>query len=125
MKYKDGLSVAEHLNNFQNIINQLATMNMTIEDELQTLLLLGSLPDSWETFVVSVSNFAPNGVLTLDNVKNNMLNEETRRKTSGTDNSQVFVIENRIRSESRGPRGYGRSPSRSKSKFKCACHQAI
>ena len=72
---KDGLSVAEHLNNFQNIINQLATMKMTIEDELQALLLLGSLPDSWETFVVSISNSASNGVLTLDNVKNSMLNE--------------------------------------------------
>ena len=69
MKYKDGLSVAEHLKIFLNIINQLATMNMTIEDELQSLLLLGSLPNSWETFVVSVSNSAPNRVLTLDNVK--------------------------------------------------------
>ncbi|KAM2660593.1 hypothetical protein EV2_022992 [Malus domestica] len=98
----DGLSVAEHLNNFQNIINQLATMNMTIEDELQALLILGSLPDSWETFMVSVSNSAPNGVFTLDNVKNSMLNEETRRKTSGIDGSQVFVTENSGRSKSRG-----------------------
>ncbi|KAM2683111.1 hypothetical protein EV1_044763 [Malus domestica] len=122
VKYKDGLSVAEHLNNFQNIINQLATMKMTIEDELQALLLLGSLPDSWETFVVSISNSASNGVLTLDNVKNSMLNEETRRKTSGTDSSQVFVTENRGRSKSRGPRGHGRSPSRSKSRFRGACH---
>ncbi|KAM1261526.1 hypothetical protein ACFX2G_027395 [Malus domestica] len=89
VKYKDGLSVAEHLNNFQNIINQLATMKMTIEDELQALLLLGSLPDSWETFV-----------------------------TSGTDSSQVFVTENRRRSKSRGPRGHGRSSSRSKSRFR-------
>ncbi|KAM1704732.1 hypothetical protein ACFX11_027190 [Malus domestica] len=93
VKYKDGLSVAEHLNNFQNIINQLATMKMTIEDELQALLLLGSLPDSWETFV-----------------------------TSGTDSSQVFVTENRGRSKSRGPRGHGRSSSRSKSRFRGACH---
>ncbi|KAM1810129.1 hypothetical protein ACFX12_026929 [Malus domestica] len=89
VKYKDGLSVAEHLNNFQNIINQLATMKMTIEDELQALLLLGSLPDSWETFV-----------------------------TSGIDSSQVFVTENRGRSKSRGPRGHGRSSSRSKSRFR-------
>ncbi|KAM2780700.1 hypothetical protein COP1_015809 [Malus domestica] len=122
VKYKDGLSVAEHLNNFQNIINQLATMKMTIEDELQALLLLGSLPDSWETFVVSVSNSAPTGVLTLDNVKNSLLNEEIRRKTSSTDSSQVFVTENRGRSKSRGPRGHGRSPSRSKSRFRGTCH---
>ena len=97
-------------------------MNMTIENELQALLLLGSLPDSWETFVVSVSNFAPNGVLSLVNVKNNMLNEEIRRKTSGTDSSQVFITEKHGRSKSRGPKGHGRSPSQSKSTFRGACH---
>ncbi|KAM1896330.1 hypothetical protein ACFX13_044970 [Malus domestica] len=107
--------------NRKNIINQLATMKMTI-DELQALLLLGSLLDSWETFVVSISNSASNGVLTLDNVKNSMLNEETRRKTSGIDSSQVFVTENCGRSKSRGPKGHGNSPSRSKSRFKGTCH---
>ncbi|XP_047313648.1 lignin-forming anionic peroxidase-like [Impatiens glandulifera] len=40
-------------------------MEMTLEDELQALLLLGSLPDSWETLVVTVSNATPNGVLTM------------------------------------------------------------
>ncbi|KAM1052978.1 hypothetical protein ACFX2C_000527 [Malus domestica] len=83
VKYKDGLSVAEHLNNFQNIINQLATMKMTIEDELQTLLFLGSLPEVGKPLC-----------------------------------SQVFVTENRGRSKSRGPRGHGKSPSRSKSRFR-------
>ncbi|KAM1574388.1 hypothetical protein ACFX1Z_043726 [Malus domestica] len=107
--------------NRKNIINQLATMKMTIE-ELQALLLLGSLLDSWETFVVSISNSASNGVLTLDNVKNSMLNEETRRKTSGIDSSQVFVTENCGRSKSRGPKGHGKNPSRSKSRFKGTCH---
>ncbi|KAM1331723.1 hypothetical protein EV1_043805 [Malus domestica] len=107
--------------NRKNIINQLATMKMTI-DELQALLLLGSLLDSWETFVVSISNSASNGVLTFDNVKNSMLNEETRRKTSGIDSSQVFVTENCGRSKSRGPKGHGNSPSRSKSRFKGTCH---
>ncbi|KAM1977693.1 hypothetical protein ACFX16_014465 [Malus domestica] len=79
---------------------------MRIEDELQALLLLGFLPDSWETFVVSANNSTLNGVLTLDNVKNSMLNEEIRRKTSGTYSNQVFVTENRERSKSRGSRGH-------------------
>ncbi|KAB2630464.1 hypothetical protein D8674_007983 [Pyrus ussuriensis x Pyrus communis] len=51
-----------------------------------------------------------------------MFNEETRRKTSGTDSSQVFVTEKSGRSKSRGPRGHGWSPSRSKSRFRGACH---
>ena len=122
MKYKDGLSVTEHLNNFQNLINQLATMKMTIDSEWQAFLLLGSLPDSWETFVVTVSNSAPTGVLTIDSVKDSMFNEETRRKVSGTESSQVHVTENRGRSKSRGPKGHGMNTNRSRSRFRGKCH---
>ncbi|KAL6208144.1 hypothetical protein ACLB2K_019095 [Fragaria x ananassa] len=109
MKYSDGVRVTEHLNNFQSTINQLTTMGMAIDDELQALLLLGSLPDNWETFVITVSNSAPDGKMTMENVKSNLLNEETRRKASSSDNSQVFVAENRGRSKSRGPKGHGKS----------------
>ena len=52
----------------QNKANQLTTMKIILDDELQELLLLHYLPDSWETLVVSVNNSAPNGKLTLDMV---------------------------------------------------------
>ncbi|KAK9906214.1 hypothetical protein M0R45_002714 [Rubus argutus] len=124
LKYRDGISVTEHMNNFQGVINQLTTMEMKIDDEMQALLLLGSLPDSWETFVVTVSNSAPDGKLSMSNVKDNLQNEETRRKSSGASSSgsQVFVVENRGRSKSRGPKGHGRSVSRSKTRFTGKCH---
>ncbi|KAL6191103.1 hypothetical protein ACLB2K_037495 [Fragaria x ananassa] len=122
MKYREGVRVTEHLNNFQSTINQLTIMGMTIDDELQALLLLESLSDNWETFVITVSNSAPDGKLTMDNVKSNMLNEETRRKFSSSDNSQVFVAENRGRRESKGPRGHGRSASRYRTRFNGKCH---
>ena len=97
MKYVEDVSVTEHLNNFQNVINQVATMGLNIEEELLALLLLGSLPDSWETFVVTVSNSASNGVLSMDAVKDSMFNEETRRKASGASAGagQLFVTEKR------------------------------
>jgi gag-polypeptide of LTR copia-type len=46
LKFREGTSVAEHLNEFQSLINQLSAMKMTLEDELHALLLLKSLPDS-------------------------------------------------------------------------------
>ena len=58
-------------------------MKMILDDEFQALLLLSSLPDSWETLVVSVSNSARSGTLTLDMVKDNKFNEEFRRKDIG------------------------------------------
>ena len=55
-------------------------MKLELDDEVQTLLLLSSLPDSWETLVVSLSNLALNGVITVNMVKDYMFNEETKRK---------------------------------------------
>ena len=58
-------------------------MKINLDDEVQALLLLSSLPDSWNTLVVSLSNSSPDGKLTLEMVKNNLLNEEARRKEKG------------------------------------------
>ncbi|GJW67627.1 putative RNA-directed DNA polymerase [Tanacetum coccineum] len=49
----------------QGIINQLAGMGIKFEDEIQGLWLLGTLPDTWETFRTSLSNSAPDGVITM------------------------------------------------------------
>jgi gag-polypeptide of LTR copia-type len=101
LKFREGTSVAEHLNEFQSLINQLSAMKMTLEDELHALLLLGSLPDSWETLVVTISNAAPNGVVTLSTVTSSLFNEETRRKSTVTNGAQALVTENRGRAECR------------------------
>ena len=83
MKYKEGNSMPEHLSSFQEIVNQLTTNEITLSDELQALLLLSSLPDSWEVLVVTLTNSALNSKLTLSMVKESMLNEEARRRERG------------------------------------------
>ena len=42
LKYKENGLIVEHLNGVQSIINQLSSMKMTLDDELQALLLLSS-----------------------------------------------------------------------------------
>ncbi|KAA8526119.1 hypothetical protein F0562_007781 [Nyssa sinensis] len=90
MKFKERGSIADHLNEFQSVVNQLATMKMVIEDELQALLLLSSLLDSWETLVVTMRNSAPDGKLSMGQVSSSLFNEETRRKLAGT--GQCFKL---------------------------------
>jgi hypothetical protein len=108
LEYRDGSSVIEHLNIFQCHINQLSAMKINIEDEVQALLLLSSMPDSWNTFVVSVSNLAPDGKLMLEMVKNSMLNEEARKKEKGdASSSDAYVAESHYKKEYRG-RGQAR-----------------
>ena len=46
-------------------------------DKLKAIFLLMTLPNSWETLVVSLSN---NPNLTVDGVKGSILNKEIRRK---------------------------------------------
>ena len=81
LKYRDGTPLSDHLNAYQGILNQLAGMNIKFEDEVQGLWLLGTLPDSWETFRTSLSNSALDGIVTFDLTKIGVLNEEMRRKS--------------------------------------------
>ena len=122
LRYQDGTPLSDHLNTFQGIINQLAGMGIKFDDEIQGLWLLGSLPDSWETLRTSLSNSAPDGVITMDMTKSCLLNEEMRRKSQGSSSqSEVLVTEKRGRSKSRGPknRDKGRSKSNRFSNVEC------
>ena len=53
LKFKEGKSIVEQLSEFHNLVNQMVTMKLVIDDELQALLLLSSLPNSWETLVLT------------------------------------------------------------------------
>lgn len=48
MKLRSGISVAERTSEFQSPVNQLSSVEMLIGDEMQSLLLLSSLLESWE-----------------------------------------------------------------------------
>ena len=69
LKYKDGNNMVEHISSFKGIVNKLVAMKLNIDDEMQASLLLSSLPDSWETLVVTVSNSTPNRILIMESVK--------------------------------------------------------
>ncbi|XP_048323873.2 retrovirus-related Pol polyprotein from transposon TNT 1-94 [Ziziphus jujuba] len=122
---QSGTSVAEHTSEFQSLVNQLSAVDYQLGDEDQALLLLSSLPDSWETLVVSLSNSAPNGKLTMAMVKDALFNEEARRKDIGMDQSHALVTERGRQQRGGRDRGRGRSKSRGrstdgrKSSYKC------
>lgn len=46
LKYKEGRSLIEHISEFQGLVDQLTTIKIILDDELQALLLLSSLPDN-------------------------------------------------------------------------------
>ena len=76
LKLQRGTTMAEHTSEFQNLVNQLASVDLQFENEMQTLLLLSSLLESWETFVASLNNLASNRRLTMSIVEDALFNEE-------------------------------------------------
>ena len=99
LKYKDENNMVEHISSFKGIVNKLVAMKMNIDNEMQASLLLSSLLNSWETLVVTVSNSTPNGILTMESVKDSLLNEEARRKEKGESSSRELVLEKQERQE--------------------------
>ena len=87
LKLQIGNTVVEHKSEFQNLVNQLASINLQFENETQVLRLFRPLPESWKTLVVSLNNSALNGKLTISMVKNALFNEEVRRREMDTTNS--------------------------------------
>ncbi|KAF7138424.1 hypothetical protein RHSIM_Rhsim07G0110100 [Rhododendron simsii] len=99
-----------------SIVNQLASMKIVFDDELQALMLLSSLPKTWETLVVTVSNLAPDGVVSMSQVTSSLLNEETRRKSTGSSHSEALVGNPRGRSRGRSSTPHNRDQSRGSSR---------
>jgi len=92
LKYKDGEDASIYINNFQWFLNQLLLINLELVNEIQTLIILILLSDIWETLVVLRNNSTSNGKLTMKTIKDNILNEDKRRKGASTFKYHVFVI---------------------------------
>ena len=121
LRYQEGSYMVEHMNSFQGLINQTTSLEVPLIDEVLALLLLGSLPNSWETLVVTLGNVGPEGKhLSLARVKSSLLNEESLRKDreTGTD-SKALVAKfdtKQGRGRNRSPKNRDTSGMRSKSR---------
>jgi hypothetical protein len=115
LKMVEGESVEDHSNDFNTITSQLISLNIKSDEEVRDLLILCSLPESWNSLVMAVSNFVfGSNTLKLDDVIGVILSKEIHRKSLGS----VLNTERRDRSKERGKRCGGRGKSRRKSRDK-------
>jgi hypothetical protein len=56
MKMSKGGFVADHLNEFNMVTNQLSYVKVDFDDEVRALLILCSLLESWNGLVMVVNN---------------------------------------------------------------------
>ena len=104
LKMVEGSPMAQHLNEFNTITNQLSSVEIDFDDEIRALIILASLPNSWEAMRMAVSNFVGKSKLKYDDIRDLILSEEVRRRDAGISNAQdqALVMENKGRNRSRG-----------------------
>jgi hypothetical protein len=79
MKMSEGGSVADHLNEFNMVTNQLSSVKVDFDDEARALLILCSLPESLNNLVMAVSNsVSGSNTLKFDDVVGVILSDEMR-----------------------------------------------
>ncbi|KAF3637944.1 putative cytochrome 82A3-like [Capsicum annuum] len=67
--YRENRSVADHINEFNMIVSQLCFMDINFEDEIKALILMSSLPESWDTVVAAISSSRGSEKLKFDEIR--------------------------------------------------------
>ena len=98
LKMAEGMHVTQHLNEFNTITNQLSSMKIDFVDEIRVLILLASLPNSWEAMRMAVSNSAGKAKLNFNDTRDLILAEKMRRIDSG----EVFGSGSTLNVENQG-----------------------
>ena len=80
--YKEGILMAEHLDDFNKIITDFLNLDVKIDDENKALLLLNSLPESYEFLVTILLHGITN--IDFEDVSNALVNNEMRKKENET-----------------------------------------
>ena len=114
----EGGSIVDHLNEFNIITSHLSSMGINFDEEIRALLILCSLPKSWNGLVMAVSNYVPgSSTLKYDDVISVILSEETHRKSSsGSTSGSALNAQSRGRMTERGSNSINHGKSRGKSK---------
>ncbi|GJT15050.1 retrovirus-related pol polyprotein from transposon TNT 1-94 [Tanacetum coccineum] len=82
---------------FKALSNMLMLVDIKFDDEVQALLLLSSLPESWLGTVTAVSGSTESTKLKFDNIRDLILGEDIRRKTFGEYSNSLSSVEDKGR----------------------------
>ncbi|MCO5547338.1 hypothetical protein L7F22_000787 [Adiantum nelumboides] len=140
---KEGSIVSGQLNEFNSLFNQLTSQGFSeFDDELKSIFLLCSLPNSWDIFCTAISTSAPNGKLVFNDVTNALLTAEIRtaeirrKSLEGASHGDAYIAsssqrqrgrdryKNKRKSRERNPRSQSKNtnPSRERSARNVECY---
>ena len=115
LQMSKGGSVVDSINEFNMIVSQLSSVEINFEDEIKALILMSSLPESWDIVVAAISNSRGSDKLKFDEIRDVVLSESIRKREIRNSSGSALSVDQRGRSKAKGP-NKGRSKSKNREK---------
>nr|GEU83997.1 retrovirus-related Pol polyprotein from transposon TNT 1-94 [Tanacetum cinerariifolium] len=115
-----GKKLSEHIDEFNKLIDDLANIDVDIDDEDQSLMLLMSLPPSFDNFVETLLYGRES--LTLEDVLSSLYSRELKKKAYAKDDGEGLYIRGRSDHQGNLGRGSSRSKSKGNGTYKLKCY---
>lgn len=123
-KMEEGSSIRQYINKFDRCISDLKDIDVEVGDEDQALLLLLSLPKSYENLVQTL--MLVGDTLTMDETRTSLLADDLRKIATGgmatsgnNEQAQGLFVRGRSNDRGKGRRGKSKSNSRPPAERKC------
>ena len=105
-----------------SILAKLMSVGIKFDDEVQALLLLLSLPDSWSGMVTTVTNSVGSDGFTFEKICDLILGEDVRRRSFGELASEsLYVIRGKKNIKDSGSKNKKRSQSKTRDCSSVTC----
>lgn len=122
LNMQPGTSIEDHMDEFNRLILDLENIEVKIDDDDQALLLIRSLPSSYEHLADTL--VYGRETLTLEEVQAALISKELTKKSESKDEGASKGLNVRGRQDKHDYKDKKRSRSKSKSKLKCfLCHK--
>ncbi|KAK2974751.1 hypothetical protein RJ640_010011 [Escallonia rubra] len=108
LRMDEGSDLGDHISEFNRLVSQLSSIDVKLEEEDQSILLLSSLPKSYETLKTTL--LIGKETLLVDDVMSALMDSSRVNGTSSSNQGDGLVV----RSENKNGHGRGRGRSRSK-----------
>lgn len=82
MKMTKGVTVVEHLNEFNIVTSQLTLIDINFGNEIRVLLILSSFSKSWDGLVMELRNSLGLGTLKFNDVVSILISGEVRKNST-------------------------------------------
>src|SRR3954465_7424177 len=110
LRMAEGAPIFQHLNDFNKIVSDLLALEVKMKEEDKALILLSSLPPSYDHLVTTI--LYGKETLELEDVRVMLVNNELMKRTDPTQEGSGLVVGSR---KSKGPK------REKKSSFKVSC----